>query len=174
MIGLGTYSRNAVWATEESLWTDALKKAPDNARPYAKLGEIYGWQKEKTAENLQISVALLKKALDRESPRTSFEPALINNIGKVYANYGMLDEAVTYYNQSLKRNPNFINARFDLANALTLQGKFTEALEQINIVIEKNDLQSRFFNLKTLVLLWLDRPEEAAVSSSRGDKTHHL
>lgn len=164
-IGLGTYSRNQVWATEESLWADALSKAPNNARPYAKLGEIYGWQKEKTPENLQIAVALLHKALERESPRISFKAAIVGNIGKVYANYGLLDQAVNYYKQSLELNPDFINSRFDLANALTLQGNFAQALEQIDIVIAKNDQQSRFFNLKSLLLLRLDRPHEAADSS---------
>ncbi|MDY0389452.1 MAG: tetratricopeptide repeat protein [Desulfobulbus oligotrophicus] len=165
-IGLGTYSRNQVWATEESLWTDALNKAPDNARPYAKLGEIYGWQKEKNAQNLQTAVALLHKAMERESPRTSFKPAIMGNIGKVYANYGLLDDAIHYYHQSLTLNPDFLTSRFDLANALTLQGKAGEALVQIDQVIAQNDQQSRFFNLRALLLLWLDRPEEAAVAGS--------
>ena len=165
MIGLGTYSRNAVWATEESLWADALAKAPDNARPFAKLGEIYGWQKEKSPENLQTAVALLHKALERESPRTSFKPAIVGNIGKVYRNYGMLDEAIVYFNQSLELNPNFINSRLDLAETLTLQGKFEEALKEIDVVIDKNDQQSRFFNLKGMILLWLGRPDEAVTAN---------
>lgn len=164
-IGLGTYSRNQVWATEESLWADALTKAPHNARPYAKLGEIYGWQKEMTPENLQTAIALLHQALERESPRVSFKAAIVGNIGKVYANYGLLDQAVNYYKQSLELNPDFINSRFDLANAFTLQGNFAQALEQIDRVIAKNDQQSRFFNLKTMLLLRLDRPHEAAESS---------
>ncbi|MDD3816237.1 MAG: tetratricopeptide repeat protein [Desulfocapsaceae bacterium] len=164
-IGLGTYLRNSVWATEELLWADTLSKASDNARPFAKLGAIYGWQKDKTPENLQTAIALLQKSLERESPRTSFKPAIVDNIGKVYANYGMLDQAIIYYKKSLQLNPDFITSRFDLANALTLQGNFQEALEQIDIVIAKNDLQSRFFNLKTMLLLWLDRPKEAAECS---------
>jgi len=165
MIGLGTYSRNAVWATEESLWADALAKAPDNARPFAKLGEIYGWQKEKSPENLQTAVALLHKALERESPRTSFKPAIVGNIGKVYRNYGMLDEAVVYFNKSLELNPNFINSRLDLAETLALQRKFEQALKEINVVIDKNDQQSRFFNLKGMILLWMGRPDEAVAAN---------
>jgi len=167
MLGLATYTRNSAWASEESLWADALAKAPDNARPYAKLGEIYGWQKEKTPENLHTAVTLLHKALERESPRISFEPAIIGNIGKVYMNYGFLDQAVHYFQKSLQRNPNFITSRFDLTQVLTLQGNFTEALEQIDIVIDKNDQQSRFFNLKAMILLWLDRPDEAAYSAQQ-------
>lgn len=156
-IGLGTYSRNQVLGHGKSLWSDALSKAPNNARPYAKLGEIYGWHKEKTPENVQIAVALLHKALERNSPRTSFKAAIVGNIAKVYGNYGLLDQAVKFYKQSLEINPDFINSRFDLANALTLQGNFVQALEQIDIVITKNDQQSRFFNLKTMLLLRLGR-----------------
>nr|WP_320012039.1 tetratricopeptide repeat protein [uncultured Desulfobulbus sp.] len=166
-LGLGTFSRNNAWASEESLWTDALAKAPTNARAYAKLGEIYGWQKEKTTENLQIAVALLEKAIHLESPRTSFKAAVVGNIGKVYYNYGLLDQAVSNYKRSLSINPNFITSRFDLANALTHQGKFAEALKQINRVIAKNDLQSRFYNLKALLLLRLNRAEDAAIASSQ-------
>ncbi|ADW18228.1 Tetratricopeptide TPR_1 repeat-containing protein [Desulfobulbus propionicus DSM 2032] len=167
LCGLGTYSRNVAWKTEESLWTDSLSKAPTNARPYAKLAEIYGWRKEKNAENFKIALALLHQSLERESPRTSYKPALVGNIGKLYAKHGLLDQAVLYYNQSLQLNPDFITSRFDLAEALTLQGKFSEALTQINTVIAKNDLQSRFFNLKALLLLWLDRPQEAAGCSQQ-------
>jgi Tfp pilus assembly protein PilF len=166
-IGIGTYSRNAVWQSEESLWTDTLSKAPDNARPFAKLGEIYGWQKEKNSENLKISIALLQKALNLESPRTSFKAAIVGNIGKVYRNYGMLEQSAEYFNESLQLNPDFISSRFDLAETYTLQGKFVQALEQIDMVIAKNDQQSRFFNLKALILLRLDRPEEAVICTQQ-------
>ncbi|MBM9614421.1 hypothetical protein JWJ90_08965 [Desulfobulbus rhabdoformis] len=166
-LGLGTYSRNKAWASEESLWIDALHKASTNARPYAKLGEIYGWQKEKNPKNLRTAVTLLEKAILLESPRKSFKAAIVGNIGKIYANYGLLDLAILNYQRSLDINPNFITSRFDLANALALQGRFTEALDQVNKIIAKNDLQSRFFNLKTLLLLWLDRPKEAAIASSQ-------
>ncbi|SHI15209.1 Tetratricopeptide repeat-containing protein [Desulfofustis glycolicus DSM 9705] len=167
MLGLATYTRNSAWASEESLWADALTKAPNNARPFAKLGEIYGWQKEKTPENLHTAVILLRKALERESPRTSFEAAIIGNIGKVYMNYGLLDQAVHYFQESVQQNPNFTTSRFDLAQVLTLQGNFTEALEQINLLIEENDQQGRFYNLRAMILLWLNRPDEAAHSAQQ-------
>lgn len=164
-IGLGTYTRNAVWAREESLWVDSLNKAPDNARSFAILGLIYAWKKEKTLENLQTAVALLQKSLDRNFPNTSFKPAMVDNIGKIYTNYGMFDQAIVYYKQALQLKPDFIISRFALADTLTLKGDYTQALEQIDIVIDQNDLQSRFFNLKTIVLLRMDRPQEAAESS---------
>ena len=167
IIGLGTYNRNSVWHSEESLWADTLSKAQDNARPYAKLGEIYGWQKEKNSENLQISVALFHKALERESPRTSYKAAIVGNIGKVYRNYGMLDQAIEFFHKSLELNSDFNTSRYDLAETLALQGKFEQALKQIDIVITKNGQQSRFFNLKALILLWLDRPKKAVVFTQK-------
>ena len=39
-LGVGTYVRNLVWATEISLWRDAMKKAPQSARPLTNLA----WQ----------------------------------------------------------------------------------------------------------------------------------
>lgn len=169
-IGLGTYARNTVWASEESLWADALNKAPYNARPLGKLGIIYGWNKEKNQENFRTAIALLQKCQNQTYPRTGFKPALIGNIGKVYQNYGMLDQAIFYYKQSLDINPDFITSRFDLAQALVLKGNFKDALEQINIVINKNDKQSRYFNLKTLILLWMGKNDEAAESSYQSIK----
>lgn len=166
ILGLGTYSRNAVWKTEESLWTDCLRKAPNNTRPYARLAEIYGWKKEKTENNFRTALALLQKSLELESPRTTLKAALVDNIGKLYALRGHFAQAETYYHKSLDLNPDFLNARLDLAQALLLQKKFTEALNQIEIIIKQNDQQSRFFTIKTILLLWLDRPEEAAVAGS--------
>jgi tetratricopeptide (TPR) repeat protein len=86
---------------------------------------------------------------------------------KRQAKYGLLDEAIIYYNQSLELNPEFINSRFDLAEALTLQGNFTQALKQIDIVIAKNNTQSRFYNLKGMILLWVGQPEKAAECSQQ-------
>jgi Tfp pilus assembly protein PilF len=166
ILGLGTYSRNSVWKTEESLWTDCLRKAPGNARPYARLAEIYGWKKEKTEENFRTALALLQKSLDLESPRTTLKAALVDNIGKLYALRGHFTQAETYYNKSLELNPEFLNARIDLAQALLLQKKFVEALRQMEIIIKQNDQQSRFFTIKTILLLWLDRPQEAAMAAS--------
>ena len=36
-LGVGTYVRNLAWATEISLWRDAMKKAPQSARPLTNL-----------------------------------------------------------------------------------------------------------------------------------------
>ena len=129
--GLGTNSRNLVWASEESLWSDALKKAPDNARTWAKLGIIYGWQKEKNSENLRKSVALLLKSSELDFPDVNFKAALIDNIGKIYARYGLHKESIVYFYKSLEINDKFVIARVDLADSLQKLGRLDEALEEL-------------------------------------------
>lgn len=178
--GIGTYLRNDVWKTEESLWTDALKKADENARPYARLAEIYGWKKDKTIKNFNISISLLKKSLEKEIPRVTLKSALINNIGKLYALYGNFPQAIEYYNQSLNLNPDFVNSRFDLAQALIIQKKFEDGLKEINIIINKSAPQTRFFEMQGTALLWLQNPKESAESFrnamliQKSNKTTHF
>lgn len=164
--GYATYQRNSVWQSEENLWKNALSKAPGNARPYSKLGDIYGWQKEPTQKNTNIAVGLYQEALNKVSPRTSFKPAIVDNIGKIYMNRGMLDQAVHYFRKSNEMNPGYITARFDLAKALTMQGNFKEALDLMDNILTEKHYQNNFFNLRTLLLLWLDRPDEAVISAN--------
>lgn len=163
--GLGTYSRNLVWVSEESLWSDALKKAPDNARTWAKLGIIYGWQKEKNPENLRKSTALMLKSVELDFPDVNFKAALINNISKVYSRYGLTDESIIYSKRALEINDQFIMARIDLADSLQKSGKFEEALNEINNILTTENINNRFHIIKSTILLWLNKPVEAIESS---------
>ncbi|KAB2891579.1 MAG: tetratricopeptide repeat protein [Desulfobulbaceae bacterium] len=164
LLGVGTYTRNAVWRTEESLWQDSMQKAPDNGRPYARLAEIYGWQKERTPENLNLALALLRKSLTKQLHLTSFKAAILGNIGKIYASSGKLDEAIHYYEKSLHVKPNFLNSQIDLVQALMLKKEFKLALEVIDKIISNNNDQSRFYDIKGVIHLWLNQPQEGANS----------
>lgn len=160
-IGWATFLRNKTWTSEESLWMDALHKAPHKARPLLKLGEIYGWRKEKTSKNMARALQYNKMALTAYSPRLTFKAATIGNIGAIYFNYHIYSKAVQYYKESLAINPAFINSRFGLAQTLTLQGKFPQALEQVNMLLS-NSSQVQFLNLKGMILLWMKQYGEGA------------
>ena len=165
--GLGTYARNFVWASEESLWADALKKAPNNARPWAKLGIIYGWQKEKSSENLRKSVALSLKATELDFPDVRFKAAFIDNIAKVYSRYGLLDESIRYSKKALEINDQFLLARTTLADTLQIKGDFFESLEQINIILAEPNINKRFHIIKSTILLWLGKPNQAVEENTK-------
>jgi tetratricopeptide (TPR) repeat protein len=57
---LGTFARNKVWQTEQSLWADAWAKAPQSAGPYINLGQYY-----RSVNNLQKSFELNFLSLDK-------------------------------------------------------------------------------------------------------------
>lgn len=164
--GLATYTRNTAWQTEEALWLSALKRAPDNARPLAKLGNIYGWEKEHTQENYALALAFYQKALGSYSPRVTFTASVYNNIGKLHRRYGDFDLAIDYYQKANRENSRFRNALYEIAEIYVLQGKFEEALAAINDLIQTDPRPSRYFKVKTLSLLRLDRNRQAVIASA--------
>lgn len=173
LFGWNTYQRNSVWATEESLWEDALTKAPDNARPLAKLGELAGWNIQKSPEHLAQAVTYYQKALTAHSPRTSFEAAIYGNIGEVFFLYGFYDKAIENYEKSLELTPHFNNSEYGLAKTLAVKGKFDKALQEVAKSLKENEYQPRFFNLGGLILLWQNRPAEALLSIRRAMQLSH-
>lgn len=44
VLGMGTYTRNFAWASQKSLWEDALRKAPQSAWPYQFVGDYYKYK----------------------------------------------------------------------------------------------------------------------------------
>ncbi len=168
--GWNTYLRNSVWASEKSLWLDAVQKAPNTARAYAKLGELAGWNPDKTPEQLALAIGYYQKALSSYSPRTSFKAAILGNMGEVFFMYGLYDKAIEYYTKSLALNPHFNNSQYGMAKALVMQGKFEQALQVVAQALNENHAQSRFLNIGGLILLRLNKPEEALWSFQQAMK----
>jgi len=160
-LGWSTYLRNSVWTSEETLWLDALRKAPNNARAYAKLGELSGWDPDHTPERLARSIAYYQKALISYSPRTSFKAAIYGNMGEVFLMYGLYGQAVSHYTKSLAINPRFNNSQYGLVKALVMQGKFDKALKKVAQSLEQDHSQPRFLNIGGLILLRLHKPDAA-------------
>lgn len=159
--GWSTYLRNSVWSSEQSLWLDAVQKAPNNARAYAKLGELAGWNPDKSPEHLALAIGYYQKTLSSYSPRTSFKAAILGNMGEVFLMYGLYDKAVEYYTKSLSLNPHFNNSQYGMAKALVMQGKFEPALQRVAQALDSNHSQPRFLNIGGLILLRLQKPEAA-------------
>ena len=172
LIGTGwsTYLRNTVWASEKSLWLDAARKAPDNARAYAKLGELAGWNPERSPGQLALAIGYYQKALTGYSPRVSFKAAILGNMGEVFLMYGLYDQAIKNYTQSLALNPHFNNSQYGLAKALVMQGKFDDAFKQVALALQNDHFQSRFLNIGGLILLRQEKPEAALWSFQQAMK----
>jgi len=103
--GNATYLRNDIWQTEETLLTDAIKKAPDNIRPRISLAAFYINSKENDkALNLLKEAEQIYKA-NKELVQKNWVGDLYYNAGILKMNMGEDDKAERYYMESLKHDP---------------------------------------------------------------------
>jgi tetratricopeptide (TPR) repeat protein len=156
LFGWSTFLRNTRWSSAEILWTDAAKKAPFNARPLSYLGEIYGWEKPKSKENLNRAIHYYKSALGKTGPLKNFNDAILGNIGGIYFNYELYDKAKEYYQKAIDEGSQFSSLRFGLAKVLVLQEEFSAAQDQLEQIIKNTETKnvSRAYNLSGLIYLW--------------------
>ncbi|MCI5115003.1 MAG: tetratricopeptide repeat protein [Candidatus Electrothrix sp. AW1] len=97
--GQATYTRNMAWATEGTLWTDAIKKAPNSARAARYLGKWYQQlgQHEIAYRYLQFS---LKNYKNDPSPEYARKTSL-NQIGSLHYDRHENKKALYYFNKCL-------------------------------------------------------------------------
>lgn len=160
-LGIATYLRNMDWASQWTLWADAARKAPGNARPLNVLAIDLGWNQPPTQENLDRALFFFHKSLDLYRPNKFQEADILGNIAAVYFKKSDYQKAVEYYEMTLQADPYFIKARYHLAETLVVMQEYEEASRQLDIVIKEGARRDIYYNLKGFVLLWLDRPAEA-------------
>jgi protein O-mannosyl-transferase len=132
---LVSVSRAAVWASDESLWREAVRRAPGKIRPRIQL-----------ARNLRAAEALeVLAAARRLSPQ---DPRIATEIGKVLLTQGQPSRALEEFGYALAADPhdarNFNNrgvalemlgqtaaAQADFEHALRLDPALTEARDNL-------------------------------------------
>src|SRR5690606_25669530 len=92
LISIQTFNQIKIWQNSETLWTDVIKKQPDNALAYNNLAFYYIKQKqpEKALANYNVAIEL-----QPEKAQT------YNNRGKIYFDRGEYNKALEDYNKSL-------------------------------------------------------------------------
>jgi tetratricopeptide (TPR) repeat protein len=160
-LGIATALRNAVWASTWTLWADAARKAPGNARPLNVLAIELGWNQAPTQENLDRALHLFQKSLDLYRPTKFQEADILGNIAAIHFKKGEYQKAVEYYQMTLQMDPFFVKARYHLAETLAVLQEWEDASRHLDIVIKEGAPRDRYYNLKGFVLLWQDRPQEA-------------
>jgi len=93
----GTWQRNVVWRTEESLWLDATIKSPDNGRGLMNYGVI-----QMNKGNLRIADDYFERAL----PLTPHYAYLHVNLGVLKAALGQPAEAERHFREAQQDDPN--------------------------------------------------------------------
>ena len=114
----GTWQRNIVWHTEESLWHDATIKSPRNGR-----GMMNYALAELDMGNYDAAEIYLKKA-EKLTPDYSF---VYTNLGIVEEQKGNVKLAENYYKAGVKLGSKFPDPLYFYAKFLIKQSRFGEA-----------------------------------------------
>ena len=100
-----TVQRNSVWKDATSLWEDAVKKSPLNARSYVNAGRSYYFKK------------MLKKAVSAYEKANKINPFQFQphyNIATIYQEWGNYEEAIKEFSIALQLKKNLPDAYINL------------------------------------------------------------
>ncbi len=170
LTGWGTYLRNNNWSSHQTLWAAAHKRAPDNSRPLAYLGQIHGYEKIVNNENVTRALQYYKAMEDKYHNNKLFQAYSILNIANIYHNIGEYEKAEKYYIDVLEKAPYLYEAILVHGSNLLNMGKFQEAIDELEkIVSNKSKFRSipRTYSIRGKALLWQGKPIEAIVDFSK-------
>ena len=160
-LGVFTHERNYVWATPETLWRDAVVKAPQNSRPYIFLGVELAWRKNATPANFRHAMVLFKHSLGLEMHRKTDRAKTLGNMAWVYFFQGKDVKAVEIFQQAILEFPDFDKNRSDMIAPLMRLGRFGEAEHQARFLANKFPGNPKYMNLLGLTLLWQEKYKSA-------------
>ncbi len=124
--GVMTWQRNAIYASEVTLWTDTVAQVPGNVRARVNLGAALLEAGEPAAAAAQLEAA---RRLQPNAP----EPAA--NLALAYRRLGRIEEAVAQGEAALGLAPGHAAATANLAEALYERGNQLAAQQQFPAAI---------------------------------------
>jgi tetratricopeptide (TPR) repeat protein len=168
-LGVGTYVRNIAWATEVSLWRDAMKKAPQSARPLTNLAWQMAYGPDARPSQYSEALKLYEKAraLSLHKSRSFAEPIIMNNMAGIYFKQGEYQRAIDLLESALRISPDYNRGRYDLTRILIVTGNWHAAEDHIENLLSKDDAHGKYLTLKGLVLLH-QKKYDTAIQYFRG------
>ena len=152
----GTYQRNTVWRSEETLWRDVTRKSPENGRGLMNYGLALMGKGDYRGAEKYFTDAL------RQYPSY---PTLYVNMGVLKAATGEPGAAEGYFRKAIALGPGYPDGYFYFARFLKDGRRYDEAagnlrmalklapahLDARNLLMDTYFNQSRFGNLQELV-----------------------
>jgi tetratricopeptide (TPR) repeat protein len=147
--GHGTFVRNMIWKTEESLWMNAAEIAPALWRPWHNLGKYYA-----VNQSHELALSHYVKALSKNiHPNENDKKMTHYNMGHLYQSLGDKEKAFFHYLQAEKIDPRFAPACNNRAVLLAEKGQRQEAIRELRQCIEHMpDLAAAHINLGKILL----------------------
>lgn len=135
-----TYARNNVWCSGASLWEDVIRKSPDKARGYIKLGGVYTLQKDpaKALEAYQRGFEVALRLKVKGAPIDPLFANIYNNLSLYYAKANDLDRAIELLKEAVKISPTFVVLYENLGLFYSRKGDFSQAIASWEEAIKVN------------------------------------
>jgi len=195
---IGTLRRNRLYADPIALWKANIAQTPRHARPYNALGWAY-YRADRDAEALAAyrkaleldpllagayanigdvygkqrrfseAAANYEKAL-KISPY-EFTADLHYRFGSALLELGRVDQAIPVLEDSIKIDPDYEIARYNLGNAYRVKGKLDAAAEQYREVLSINPRSTRTWVNLGLTLAAAGRDDDAIWAYQQGAAT---
>jgi len=125
--GIGTYRRNVVWLTEETLWKDVTIKSPRNGRGLMNYGLTL------------MSDGHLSEALDHFERAAEITPnysILEINLGIVKSALGQTEQSEPHFLRALALTPDYARGHFYYAKWLVEHARAPEAVAHLERAVE--------------------------------------
>jgi len=159
-LGMSTYLRNNRWANEKTLWEDAIKHAPRQARPYQNIAMYM----EKRGR-LHEAFSLYDKALQMEDPRPELARFIsLGNLGNIYKKMFKYKNAASCLREAIRYgvDAETLKVRYNLVLCLLNIGREKEAIKHLNWLLSRQKDNPVFLSAKGFVLFKQGRFKEAA------------
>jgi hypothetical protein len=123
ILGLLTYERNNDYRSEMAIWSDTIKKRPENSRGY------HGVALALSRENkLDQALAYMNTAV-RLNPKNTY---VYNDTGFILFTQKRPAEAIPFFREAIRLRPNNPKAHNNLGAALAQTGQFKEAVQHFS------------------------------------------
>jgi Flp pilus assembly protein TadD len=158
LLAASTYIRNMAWATEKTLWEDAMQKAPGRARPAYNLAKYHYARQGRLDEALQ----LYSQALNLDSATPGYSRALaLNGMASIYYSRQVPEKALQLCQRAVEIYPAFESGAYNSVLALMKMERWQEASKSVDQLLTGKQLRPTYLLLKGAILIRLNRGEMA-------------
>jgi len=156
VLGMTTHLRNRAWASEKTLWEDAMLKAPLSAKPFVALA----WYYERIGQ-YDKSLNLYEASLSKQRANPSAAASTLEHMAGIYAVHQNYEKALELYDRSIATDPLCIESLYGKASVLTTLGKWDQAKEIMVSLVSQGKSTWNELNLMGFILLKQDYLEDA-------------
>ena len=147
----GTYERNKVWSSTESLWYDVTIKSPNNGRGLMNYGlSLMAKGDYDNAEDYFIQA-------HEKSP---YWYTVKINLAILYGAKGNKKEAENYFNQAINLNSSAPDPEYYYARYLSKNNQYQKALSLVNKALSKSPNHLSSISLKELIVPYTQSENE--------------